>query len=196
MKNNETRIEPPVSGSPALTEKAKKELLRIAREAIESYVRFHRVPELKISEPELQQKLGAFVTLTIQGQLRGCIGRFEPDMPVAEVVQQMALAAATDDPRFSPVTPDELPKIRIEISVLTPRKKIRDINEIQVGKHGLYITRGWRGGTLLPQVATEYGWSREEFLQHTCYKAGLPPDAWKDKDTEIFIYSAEIFHEP
>jgi AmmeMemoRadiSam system protein A len=180
---------------PVLTDKGKLQLLALARETIEHYIRSHRVPKLDIANPELNQQLGAFVTLTIQGQLRGCIGRFEPDMPVAEVVQEMALAAATQDPRFPPVTQSELAQIRIEISVLTPRRKIDDINEIEVGKHGLYITRDWCSGTLLPQVATEYRWTREEFLDHTCHKAGLPRDAWKDKKTEIAVYSAEIFHE-
>lgn len=196
MKNDETEFNPePLREKSPLSVQGKKALLRVARETIETYVKSHRVPKLERITPELNQLLGAFVTLTIQGQLRGCIGRFEPDMPVAEVVQQMALAAATEDPRFSPVTPAELPKIRIEISVLTPRRKISDVNEIEVGKHGLYISKGWHGGTLLPQVATEYGWTREEFLYHTCTKAGLSPDVWKDKDTDIFVYSAEIFHE-
>ncbi|MDI6783580.1 MAG: AmmeMemoRadiSam system protein A [bacterium] len=198
MKNDETKFDKTKNSAgekPVLSASAKQELLKLARETITSYLRSHRLPKLEIPDPELNQNLGAFVTLTIQGQLRGCIGRFEPDMPIAEVVQQMAVAAATEDPRFSPVTLAELQKIRIEISALTPRRKITDITEIQVGKHGLYLTRGWHSGTLLPQVATEYHWTREEFLQHTCYKAGLPPDAWKDKDTELFVYSAEIFHE-
>lgn len=198
MKNDETRFDKSKKSQtdiPPLSEQEKKALLHLARETIETYLCSHRVPKLKISSPGLNQKLGAFVTLTIQGQLRGCIGRFEPDMPVAEVVQEMALAAATQDPRFPPVTPAELSKIRIEISVLTPRRKIDDINEIEVGKHGLYITRDWCCGTLLPQVATEYCWTREEFLQHTCQKAGLPSDAWKHKGTEISVYCAEIFHE-
>jgi uncharacterized protein len=198
MKNDETKIDTSKRNhaeKPVLTEKGKQELLALARETIEHYIRSHRIPKLNITNPELNQHLGAFVTLTIQGNLRGCIGRFEPDMPVAEVVQEMSLAAATQDPRFPPVTPAELSKIRIEISVLTPRRKIDDVNEIEVGKHGLYITRDWCCGTLLPQVATEYCWSREEFLQHTCHKAGLPPDAWKDKKTEIAVYCAEIFHE-
>lgn len=177
------------------TESAKKELLRIARESIETFARTQRAPKLKTIDPQLKEKLGAFVTLTIQGQLRGCIGRFEPDMPVIDVVQQMAIAAATEDPRFEPVREQELTAIRIEISTLTPRKTVQDISEIEVGKHGLYIEKGWNAGTLLPQVATEYGWTREEFLQHTCLKAGLPPDAWKDKSTQISIYAAEIFHE-
>jgi AmmeMemoRadiSam system protein A len=198
MDNDETKFDATKQkqpDKPVLTEKGKQDLLSLARETIEHYIRSHRVPKLDIDTPELNQQLGAFVTLTINGQLRGCIGRFEPDMPVAEVVQEMALAAATQDPRFPPVTPAELAQIRIEISVLTPRRKIADINEIEVGKHGLYIIRDWCSGTLLPQVATEYCWSREEFLAHTCHKAGLPGEAWKDKKTEISVYSAEIFHE-
>ena len=198
MENDETKFDTTKkknSDKPVLTEKGEQLLLSIARETIENYIRSHRIPKLNIDNPELNQHLGAFVTLTINGQLRGCIGRFEPDMPVAEVVQEMALAAATKDPRFPPVTQPELSKIRIEISVLTPRRKIEDINEIEVGKHGLYITRDWYCGTLLPQVATEYCWTREEFLDHTCQKAGLPKEAWKDKKTDIAVYCAEIFHE-
>lgn len=193
-KQNNTPLDS-AQDKPVLTEKGKQLLLDIARETIEQYIRSHRIPKLSSDSPELNQQLGAFVTLTIQGQLRGCIGRFEPDMPVAEVVQEMALAAATQDPRFPPVTPAELNRIQIEISVLTPRRKINDIHEIEVGKHGLYITRDWCSGTLLPQVATEYNWTREEFLEHTCNKAGLPREAWKDNQTEISVYSAEIFHE-
>lgn len=198
MKNDETQFDATKRKSvdkPVLTDKGKQQLLSIARETIEHYIRLHQIPKLNIDNPELNQQLGAFVTLTIQSQLRGCIGRFEPDMPVAEVVQEMALAAATQDPRFPPVTQTELSRIRIEISVLAPRRKIEDINEIEVGKHGLYITRDWYSGTLLPQVATEYCWTREEFLDHTCHKAGLPREAWKDKKTEIAVYCAEIFHE-
>jgi len=105
----------------------------------------------------------------------------------------MAEAAAFRDPRFSPVKEKELPELDIEISVLTPLKRIKDVNEIQVGTHGIYIKKGWSSGLLLPQVATEYGWDRQTFLDHTCQKAGLPSTAWKEKDTEIYIFSADIF---
>jgi AmmeMemoRadiSam system protein A len=105
----------------------------------------------------------------------------------------MAEAAAFKDPRFTPVKEKELPELDIEISVLTPLKKITDVNEIQVGKHGIYIVKGMWAGLLLPQVATEYGWDRQTFLEHTCQKAGLPSNVWKEKDTEIYIFSADIF---
>ena len=105
----------------------------------------------------------------------------------------MAEAAAFRDPRFGPVRESELSELEFEISVLTPLKKIKDVNEIQVGKHGIYLKRGWYSGLLLPQVATEYGWDRQTFLEHTCQKAGLPSNAWKEKDTEIYIFSADIF---
>jgi len=105
----------------------------------------------------------------------------------------MAEAAAFKDPRFTPVKEKELSELDIEISVLTPLKRITDINEIQVGKHGIYMVKGMWAGLLLPQVATEYGWDRQTFLEHTCQKAGLPSNAWKDKETEIYIFSADIF---
>jgi AmmeMemoRadiSam system protein A len=105
----------------------------------------------------------------------------------------MAEAAAFDDPRFPPVTKEELKDLSIEISVLTPFKQITDVSEIEVGKHGIYMERGFYSGLLLPQVATEYGWDRETFLEQTCRKAGLPPDAWKEKNTKIYIFSADIF---
>ena len=105
----------------------------------------------------------------------------------------MAEAAALRDPRFPPVNEKELPDLEIEISVLTPLKKIADVSEIEVGKHGIYIKKGWNSGLLLPQVATEYGWNRQTFLEHTCQKAGLPSNAWKEKGTEIYIFSADIF---
>jgi uncharacterized protein (TIGR00296 family) len=107
----------------------------------------------------------------------------------------MAIEAAVGDPRFPPVTSDELKDIKIDISALSPLEAIKDVNKIEVGKHGIIIRRGFYSGLLLPQVATEYGWDRETFLAHTCQKAGLPPNAWKDKTTEIQIFSAEVFSE-
>ncbi|RTZ91734.1 MAG: AMMECR1 domain-containing protein, partial [Deltaproteobacteria bacterium] len=136
---------------------------------------------------------GAFVTLTKNGNLRGCIGLIQPVKPLAESVQEMAIAAAFQDPRFPPLTKGEWPEIDIEISALTPFRKIEDLSEIQVGTHGIYIQKGPYSGLLLPQVATEYGWDREEFLQQTCIKAGLHPMAYKDPDAKIYIFSADIF---
>jgi AmmeMemoRadiSam system protein B/AmmeMemoRadiSam system protein A len=176
-----------------LSEQDKKTLHHIARTVIENKARGKSVPEYKVESPILQENRGAFVTINKKGQLRGCIGYIEGHGPLHKTIEEMAEAAAFRDPRFSPVKDKELPELEIEISVLTPLKKITDVNEIQVGKHGIYIKKGWLSGLLLPQVATEYGWNRQTFLEHTCQKAGLPLNAWKEKDTEIYIFSADIF---
>ncbi len=140
------------------------------------------------------EKAGAFVTLKTGSALRGCIGIFESEKPLYRVVQEMAVASSTQDPRFRPVRPGELEDIRIEISVLTPMRKITDIQEIRLGKHGILIQKGLRRGTFLPQVATETGWTLEEFLGHCAEdKAGIGWNGWKDAD--IFIYEALIFEE-
>jgi hypothetical protein len=137
---------------------------------------------------------GAFVTLKEKGELRGCIGRFTSEEPLYQVIREMAVAAATQDTRFTPVTGSEIPGLEIEISVLSPMKKIHSIDEIILGKHGIYIKKGWASGTFLPQVATETGWTREEFLGHCSRdKAGIGWNGWKDAD--IFIYTAEVFAE-
>jgi len=176
-----------------LNEEEKKTLHHIAKTVIENKARGKAVPEFKIESPILKENRGAFVTIQKKGQLRGCIGYIEGHGPLHKTIEEMAEAAAFRDPRFSPVKEKELPELDIEISVLTPLKKIKDVNEIQVGKHGIYIVRGMWSGLLLPQVATEYGWDRLAFLEHTCQKAGLPPNAWKEKDIEIYIFSADIF---
>src|SRR5262249_53932652 len=139
--------------------------------------------------------VGAFVSLHKQGELRGCIGHLISDLPLFETVKRMAIAAATQDYRFSPLRADEITLIDIEISVLSPFREMRNLQEIHVGRHGLMITQGQRRGLLLPQVATEYGWTREEFLSHTCLKAGLPPDAWMNESSKIEIFSAQVFGE-
>ncbi len=176
-----------------LTEEEKKTLHQIAKTVIENKVKGKAVPELKIESATLKENRGAFVTIHKKGQLRGCIGYIEGRGPLHKTIEEMAEAAAFRDPRFTPVKEKELPELDLEISVLTPLKRINDVNEIQVGKHGIYIKKGWYSGLLLPQVATEYGWDRQTFLEHTCQKAGLPSNAWKEKDTEIFIFSADIF---
>jgi len=174
---------------------SRQKLLRIARQTIEARLKGEKIPRLEVEEPELQERRGAFVTLTKGGRLRGCIGYTEPIYPLYEAVASCALSAAFSDPRFPPLRAEELPQIRIEISVLSPLQKIQDISQIQVGVHGLMISKGFQRGLLLPQVATQYRWDRETFLEQTCYKAGLPADAWK-KGADIYIFSAEIFHEP
>jgi MEMO1 family protein len=176
-----------------LNEEEKKTLHHIARTVIENKARGKAVPEFKIGSSILKENRGAFVTIHKRGQLRGCIGYIEGRGPLHKTIEEMAEAAAFRDPRFTPVKEKELPELELEISVLTPLKKIKDVTEIQVGKHGIYIKKGWYAGLLLPQVATEYGWDRQTFLEHTCQKAGLPSNAWKEKDTEIYIFSADIF---
>jgi len=176
-----------------LNEHEKKTLHQIAKTVIENKAKGEPVPEFKVDAPILKENRGAFVTIQKKGQLRGCIGYIEGRGPLYQTVEEMAEAAAFRDPRFTPVTEKELADLNIEISVLTPLKKITDVNEIEVGKHGIYIKKGWNSGLLLPQVATEYGWDRQTFLEHTCLKAGLPTNAWKDKNTEIYIFSADIF---
>jgi len=164
-----------------LNEEEKKTLHHIAKTVIENKARGKAVPEFKIESHILKENRGAFVTIQKKGQLRGCIGYIEGHGPLHKTIEEMAEAAAFRDPRFSPVKEKELPELDIEISVLTPLKRIKDVNEIQVGKHGIYIVRGMWAGLLLPQVATEYGWDRLAFLEHTCQKAGLPPNAGKKK---------------
>lgn len=178
-----------------LTKEEKEILLAIARDSIEAAV--NKTPYFLPSSqtPQLEEKCGAFVTLHSQGELRGCIGYIEGIIPLMETVQEVAVKAALEDPRFDPVNADELENIDIEISVLSPLKKINDLNKIEVGKHGLVIKHGYSRGLLLPQVAVEYNWDRETFLSQTCRKAGIGADKWKDPAIEIFIFSAEIFGE-
>lgn len=173
---------------------AEKETLHeIARQSILAGLRGEAAPPLPPLTGVLQEPRGAFVTLHKKGVLRGCIGYIEAIKPLAVTVQEMAYAAAFNDPRFPPLKPAELQDIDIEISVLSPLRRIHNIEEIQVGRHGLYICRGPSRGLLLPQVATEYRWDRTTFLQQTCRKANLPPMAWQDPQTEIYVFSAEIF---
>ena len=176
------------------SDEERKELLEIARKSMEDYVKHGKKTSFSPQNEKYLEKRGGFVTLNKDGQLRGCIGYIVAVKPLYETVAEMAINAAARDTRFSPVTADELDDIDIEISVLSPLKTVEDINEIEVGKHGIIIRKGFNSGLLLPQVATEYGWDRDTFLQHTCLKAGLPPDSWK-KGAELQIFSAEVFRE-
>jgi AmmeMemoRadiSam system protein A len=183
-------------GGPAdmnLSPADKQLLLQVARDSIAARLTGKAATPVKTAAPVLQERRGAFVSLHRQGQLRGCIGYIEAIKPLLQTVQEMAPAAAFHDPRFRPLQANELADLEIEISVLTPMKLIKNTDEIEVGKHGLYIVRGLNRGLLLPQVATQYHWGRLTFLEQTCYKAGLPPDAWKDPNTKIYTFSAEIF---
>ena len=177
-----------------LTEFEKDTLLKIARGSIETYVKDNSPLEVDVPSPTLFDDSGAFVSLHKNGRLRGCIGTFASPQPLYITVRDMAVAACSGDPRFVPVEESELDSICIEISVLSPLKEINDISEIEVGRHGLYITKGrWRG-VLLPQVAVEHGFDREKFLEETCLKAGLETDDWKE-DARIFVFEAEIIKE-
>lgn len=179
----------------SLTEKEKEILHRIARSSVESSVRGSTASEIEEGELTaiLKEERGAFVTLKKGGKLRGCIGNIIATTPLYKTVEKMANAAALEDPRFSPMKKHELDDLTIEISALTPLERIESIDQIEVGKHGLYLKRGWSSGLLLPQVPGEYGWDLNTFLEHTCLKANLSADAWKDPATEIYIFSAEVF---
>ncbi len=143
----------------------------------------------------LREPAGVFVTLELHRELRGCIGYVEPVLPLAEATREVAAKAALEDPRFDPVTSGELSEIEIEISVLSPLHEIHSPDEVTVGVHGLVLESGFRRGLLLPQVATDYGWDRFEFLSHTARKAGLPPDAWKRPGARLSTFTVERFSE-
>jgi len=187
-----------------LTLEDKKALLHIARSAIENYLsavdgsasggKDDIFDEFPLTEA-LQATCGAFVTIKNKGELCGCIGLISSNQPLYKTVEEMAVSAAFRDTRFSPVSLRELPDIDLEISVLSPFRPIKDVSEIEIGKHGLFIIQPPFQGLLLPQVATENNWDRQTFIKHTCFKAGLPAQAWKEKDTIIEIFSAEVFGE-
>jgi AmmeMemoRadiSam system protein A len=178
-----------------LSDSEKQYLLSLARTVIIHDIRGESYQPEKPPSENLRIKSGIFVTLEMHKQLRGCIGYVEGVRPLYEAVADMARSAAFEDPRFTPVQEDEIDAIEIEISVLSPLQQITSTDEIEVGVHGLIIEQGIYKGLLLPQVAVEYGWDRETFLQHTCQKAGLPPEAWKESTTKISVFSAEIFSE-
>ena len=178
-----------------LSDDDKRQLLSIARKSIEARLTGKALSEFSGGSRILYEDRGAFVTLKKHGELRGCIGSFEARGSLYKTVEEMAGSAAFHDPRFSPLSADELGEVKIEISALTPLRKIKSIDEIEVGKHGIYIIRGMYRGVLLPQVATQYNWDKITFLEETCRKAGLPAHAWKDGETEIYVFSADIFAE-
>lgn len=176
-----------------LTDDEKRLLHEIVRTVIECKARRKNVPPFPPPTTKLQEKCGAFVTLYKKGMLRGCIGCLEARAPLHQVVEEMAEAAAFRDPRFRPVGEEELELLEQEISVLTPFKRVKDRCEIQVGVHGIVIRKGCQSGLLLPQVATERNWDCDTFLRETCRKAGLPKNALEDPDTEIYVFSADVF---
>ncbi len=176
-----------------LTNDEKRTLLKIARSAIDCALESKTLPSLNFRSEELNRRSGVFVTLRIGENLRGCIGYIEPLFPLARATQEVAVKAAMEDPRFMPLTQSEVDRITIEISVLAPLEELKDIETIEIGKHGLVIDAGYRRGLLLPQVATEYHWDRKQFLKQISLKAGLPPDAWKQKEVKLFTFTVEKF---
>jgi len=171
-------------------------LLKLARKAISEKLGI--LPE--IDDPDLSEEIfnvkpGAFVTIHINGNLRGCIGYIQGVKPVPETIIEMSISAAFKDPRFMPLTKEEYNEIDIEISLLSPIEEVQDVNEIEVGRDGLIVTKGSNRGLLLPQVPLEQGWDRETFLAHTCGKSGLPGDAWKKEGVKIEKFSAQVFSE-
>jgi len=181
-----------------LPESDKLRLLELARNTIVSFLSHRSLPTVpeKSLNTNLTMKAGAFVTLKKNGELRGCIGNFASQNPLHQTIQEMAISSAIRDTRFTPVTIREMDRIDIEISVLTPLKRISSIDEFRLGKDGIYIRKGNRSGTFLPQVAEETGWTVEEFLGHCARdKAGLNWDSWRQDDVELYTYQALVFGE-
>lgn len=179
-----------------MNEAQKKVLLKAVRETVEAVIKDELVSKPKSDDPELNSLCGCFVTLKNHGKLRGCIGQFTSDIPLIELAAQMAKSSATSDPRFfaDPITAGELEQLDIEISVLSPLERTTEPLNLRLGIDGIYIKKGYSSGCFLPQVATETGWSKEEFLSSCCsHKAGLPADAWKDAKTEVYLFTADIF---
>jgi len=174
-----------------LTADDRQLLLRLARGSLEARVR-------RLPQPEAGGVLGvpsgAFVSIHRGEALRGCLGRITCDLPLIEVIAHLASVVADSDPRFAPVQAAELDELEIEISVLTPEREVASIAEIEIGRHGLIVEHGIRRGLLLPQVASEHGWGVEQFVEHTCLKAGLPPDAWR-RGARISVFEADVFSE-
>ncbi len=181
--------------SAGLSAEARHKLLTLARDAIAARLAGRPAPPTP-QDPELQQPSGAFVTLEEKGNrdLRGCIGHIAADLPLAEAVARMAVAAALEDGRFPPVAAGELEELRIEISVLGPLARVKP-EEVVVGVHGLLVRHEGRSGLLLPQVATDHDWDRETFLDFTCRKARLPAGTWRDPHCEIHAFTATVFGE-
>ena len=174
----------------------KQTLLKTARDTVGAVIAGAPLTKPQSDDPELNAPCGCFVTLKNKGQLRGCIGQFTSEVPLIQLVAEMAKTSATGDPRFfaDPITETELEKLDIEISVLSLLKQTDDPLSLQLGVDGIYIKKGFASGCFLPQVATESGWSKEEFLSYCCaHKAGLQADAWKDPDTEVYLFTAEVF---
>jgi AmmeMemoRadiSam system protein A len=179
---------------PPLAEAQRQELLALARTTIAGYLETDSLPDYETDDPLLVRRSGAFVTLKEHGALRGCIGRTYADLPLYQVVQQVAVSAATADPRFPPLTAEGLRDVSVEISVLSPFRRVTDVEQIRVGEHGLMIYKDDRRGLLLPQVPVEQGWDRAEYLDNLCLKAGLPVGCWQEGAT-LYAFTAIVFGE-
>jgi len=180
--------------SELLNRAQQKFLLDLARQTIEHYLQTRKILKVKIEDKELKAPRGAFVTLKFNEELRGCIGYPLPYKPLYETIIDVAISASTQDYRFEPLTLEELPQTKIEISVLSLPKPVKDIKEIEVGKHGIIISKGLNKGLLLPQVPVEYNWDLETYLRHGCLKAGLDENEWK-KGVNVEVFSAQVFSE-
>ncbi|HDQ26456.1 MAG TPA: AmmeMemoRadiSam system protein A [bacterium] len=190
------RLKTKNKGDYMLSQEQKRELLKLARNTVEEFVTRGIIPRYEAVDPLFKEKRGAFVTLHNKGKLRGCIGIIEGVQELFKTIIEMSIASATGDPRFGPVTAGEIKDIDIEISVLSLKKRAGSYTEIELGKHGVIVKRGSRSGVFLPQVALETGWSLEVFMENLCEsKAGLPKTAYKDRDTEIYVFDADVFGE-
>ena len=176
-----------------LSDDEKRELLRIARTTLREFFYSGRIPPGKPHRDCLTAEAGAFVSMHNQGKLRGCIGTQQESKALFRTVQEMAIAAASRDPRFDAVTEGELDEIVIEISVLGHQASLQEPGDIEIGTHGLTIEHAGRRGLLLPQVAVEHGWSADEFLQRVCEKADLAPTAWREDGARVGLFTAQVF---
>jgi AmmeMemoRadiSam system protein A len=179
---------------PNLIQVQQELLIELARTSIQSYIEKREIPNYITDDPALKRKSGVFVTLRQKKSLRGCIGRLQLDTPLFRAVQEMAIAAATSDPRFPPITQEEIEDLSFKIAILSPLKRITN-DEVEVGKHGLLIAHQGRRGVLLPQVPVERGWKRETFLTNLCLKAGLKPSTWRKNPTLYAFTALEFGHE-
>lgn len=176
----------------ALTEEEKTELLEMAKKTVISYVTSRQIPQFEINSQKLKANGATFVTVNKNGNLRGCIGNIQPVMPLYQSVIRNAISACSNDPRFPPMKKEELRDMDIEVSILSPLEQLKNVKDLQIGKHGLYIVKDMQSGLLLPQVAREFRWDRDTFLEQVCVKAGLPRDAWKE--AKLYTFTAEIIH--
>jgi len=181
----------------AIEAEDRKRMIELARGAVKAAVTGASPPEMPPSVGLLGEKRGCFVTLTNRGALRGCIGTFQPDRPLGEMIVEMGRSAARD-PRFvtNPITPAELPDLTIEVSVLSPLELTTEPEKLEIGRHGIYIVSGYRSGCFLPEVATDQGWDAAEFLDYCCsHKANLPPHAWRTPEAKVYLFTSEKFEE-